>query len=143
MTRSRWIYVAGEAVSLDDYVPAPSAEYHVLPDIESFRCPDGAYITGRKQWREHLKRTDTIEMGHSDVKVAQAQWGKRREAFQKRIRAVGAAEAPAPSGDIKPIQRSGLNVELANRLHGRPTPERKELIKLTLDLAKRQTRGNR
>ena len=32
---------------------------------------------------------------------------------------------------------SNLNVEMANRLHNRPMPERKEMIKLTLDQMKR------
>ena len=31
----------------------------VRGDIEPFRSPDGVMIEGRKQWREHLKRTET------------------------------------------------------------------------------------
>lgn len=143
--RRRWIYPGdGGCYELvdGDYVP-DTAAHHIIGDIEPFRSPDGAFIEGRSQWREHLKRTDSIEMGHSDVKSAQGHWAKRREAFQSRLKGKGVAEAPAPSGDVHPIQRSRLNVELANRLHGRPAPARKELIKLSLDLAKRMSSGKR
>lgn len=141
--RSRWVYVQGEAIPIEEYIPPPSADFHVLPDLEPFRSPDGAHIGSRAQWREHLKRTDSIEMGHSDVKSAQAAWSKRRDAFQQRTQGVGVKPAQAPAGDIKPIQRSGLNVEIANRLHGKPAPARKELIKLSLDLAKRMSKNGR
>lgn len=138
--RRKWVYVDGEAY---EYGHEPVEAHHVIPDIEPFMSPDGKFITGRRAWREHLKATDSIEMGHSDMKAAQAQWGKRKEAFRERLRgsaeAVKAAEN-APT-EIRPVQMSRLNAELANRLHGRPVPPRKELVKMTLDLAKRMNRG--
>ena len=129
---------ANEAAAMKEY-DAPL----VMPDIAPFRSPDGAYISGRAAWREHLKATGCIEMGHSDVAAAQKTWGKRREAFQDRLKGSGDAvrEASAPAGEIRPIQRTALNVEIANRLFNRPAPERKELIKLSLDVAKRMNRG--
>jgi len=46
-------------------------------------------------------------------------------------------EFDRPGAPIAPTQRSNLNVEMANRLHNRPPPERKEMIKMTLDQMKR------
>ena len=58
----------------------------VMGDIEPFRSPDGVMITGRKQWREHLKATDSIEMGHSDVKYAQQEWNRKKEIQRERLK---------------------------------------------------------
>ena len=113
--------------------------HHVMGDIESFRSPDGIMIEGRKQWREHLKATDSIEMGHSDVKYAQQEWNKKKEIQRERLKGQVATvqEFDRPGAPITPMQRSGLNVEMANRLHNRPAPERKEMLKMTLDQMKR------
>jgi hypothetical protein len=51
----------------------------VMGDMAPFMSPDGVMIEGRKQWREHLKRTDSIEMGHSDVKYAQQEWNRKKK----------------------------------------------------------------
>jgi hypothetical protein len=111
----------------------------VRGDIEPFRSPDGVMIEGRKQWREHLKRTDTIEMGHSDVKYAQQEWNKKKEAHRDRLRGQLATvqKFDRPGAPIAPVKMSNLNVEMANRLHNRPMPERKEMIKMTLEQMKR------
>lgn len=140
--RKRWIYDGARAIPVEEYEGAPSADHHIIPDIAPFRSPDGALITGRAQWREHLKRTDSIEMGRSDVKVAQENWGKRKEAFRDRLResAKAVANYTETHTEMCPINRTALNVEMANRLHGRPEPARKELIKLTLDQAKRMSK---
>lgn len=119
----------------------------VMPDIQPFISPDGKFVTGRKQWRDHLKATDSIEMGHSDVKVAKEGWQKRKEAQFDRVKnAVGVVsqwnDANTKNLDA-PIRRSNLAVEMANRLHNRPTPDRKTMIKLTLDEMKRISRGHR
>lgn len=118
------------------------AVHHVTPDLEPFRSPDGAFISGRNAWREHLKETDSIELSHSDITQSQSAWNSRKEAHQDKLRrAVGVVKAYTPSGEAKPVQASRLAVDIANRLHGRPAPGRKELIKLTLDVAKRMNRG--
>jgi hypothetical protein len=57
-----------------------------MGDIAPFMSPDGVMIEGRAQWREHLKRTDSIEMGHSDVKYAQQEWNKKKAAHNDRLR---------------------------------------------------------
>jgi hypothetical protein len=110
-----------------------------MGDITPFMSPDGVMIEGRAQWREHLKRTDSIEMGHSDVKYAQQEWNKKKAAHIDRLRGQVAVtqEFDRPSAPIAPTKMSNLNVEMANRLHNRPMPERKEMIKLTLDQMKR------
>ena len=117
-----------------------SAEYTtVMGDITPFMSPDGVMIEGRKQWRDHLKRTDSIEMGHSDVKYAQQEWNKKKEAHRDRLRGQlqTVQEFDRPGAPIAPVKMSNLNVEMANRLHNRPMPERKEMIKMTLEQMKR------
>jgi hypothetical protein len=46
-------------------------------------------------------------------------------------------EFDRPGAPIAAVKMSNLNVEMANRLHNRPMPERKEMIKMTLDQMKR------
>jgi hypothetical protein len=143
MTRRVWRYVDGVAYELGTDPAPDSAAHHVMGDIEPFQSPDGVYITGRRQWREHLKATDSIEMGHADMKASQEAWAKRKQAHQERLK--GAAEHvrehDRPIDTSAPFKRTGLNVEVLNRLHGKPEPARKELIKLTMDIAKRMNRG--
>ena len=153
MARRRWLYShiddhlvaeyhGSECVYFDPEYYDAQDSHQVIPDIDPFMSPDGQYITGRGAWREHLKRTDSIEMGHSDVKAAQEGWAKRKAAHIERLKhsAETVRDVSHETGEVKPFKRSNLNVEIANRLHGRPTPERKELIKLSLDLAKRMGR---
>lgn len=115
----------------------------VIPDIQPFVANTGEFITGRRAWREHLKRTDGIEMGASDLKAAEDAWKRKKEAFHEKLNkangVVKASEGMAISDTsrIGPRNLSKLQTEMLNRLHGRPIPERKELIKLTLDAAKR------
>ena len=68
--RRRFIYHNGEAIEVGlDYTPEPRAEVHIIPDLEPWKDPSGAVITGRTHWREHLKRTDSLEVGHSDIQT--------------------------------------------------------------------------
>lgn len=126
-----------------NYSEFPGVE--VIDDIPRFKSPSGVYIEGRSQWREHLKRTDTIEMGHSDMAWSKNQWGKRKDAHNDRLR--GAVETvtawshPTEKQLEAPIRRNDLQIEMANRLHGRPMPDRKTMIKLTLDEMKRMNRN--
>tara|TARA_R110000868_G_scaffold176513_4_gene414244 strand:- start:373 stop:801 length:429 start_codon:yes stop_codon:yes gene_type:complete len=141
MTRRVWVYKGDEVYELGSQ-PQPST-HHVMGDIEPFRSPDGAVIMGRRQWREHLKATDSIEMNHADVKSAQENWNKRKQAHAEKLqgseKTISALTHPIT--EVRESRRSDLNVEMANRLHGRPPPDRKTLIKLTLEQAKRMNRG--
>jgi hypothetical protein len=141
MTRRVWRYVDGVAYELGT---EPVTEtHHVMGDIEPFQSPDGAFIMGRRQWREHLKATDSIELSHADMKASQEKWQRRKADFRARFEGAEntvreAAEIPVST---RPYDRSRLATEMLNRLHGKPEPMRKELIKLTLDIAKRMNRG--
>jgi hypothetical protein len=141
MTRRVWRYIDGVAYELGT---EPVTEtHHVMGDIEPFQSPDGAYITGRRQWREHLKVTDSIELSHADMKASQENWQRRKADFRAKLESSAntvreAAEIPVST---RPYDRSRLATEMLNRLHGKPEPMRKELIKLTLDIAKRMNRG--
>ncbi len=117
---------------------------YVQDDIKEFRNTDGTQIRGKAQWREHLKQTGTIELGHSDIAIAQEKWGKKRAAFQDRIaKAKGLVMAvDAPSGEIRERgDRTRVNAEVMNRLDGRPAPERRELIKIALETARKYGRS--
>jgi hypothetical protein len=137
--RQTWVFPSDGTPAYEKHLGPPSERYAVMGDIAPFMSPDGVMIEGRKQWREHLKRTDSIEMGHSDVKYAQEQWNKKKAAHNDRLRGQVAMvqEFDRPGAPIAPHKMSGLNVEMANRLHNRPMPERKEMIKMTLEQMKR------
>jgi hypothetical protein len=148
--RKRWIYAPGGKLI---------AEYHgsecvffagdevnksteVMPDIAEFKSPDGSVISGRAAWREHLKKTDCVEMGHSDMKVAQEDWAKRKEEHNDRLKGqLAVSQQYDQPSEIREFKRSNLNVEMANRLHGRPAPGRIEMLKMTIEQMKRSKRG--
>lgn len=142
--KRRFVQINGELVEVGlDYVPEPRADHHVIPDIVPFKSTDGAVITGRAHWREHLKANNLQEFGHSDIKYQGAQWEKKKQAQQERIqRGGGPTDVTTRLPEVfEPAAPSRLHVELANRLHGRPRPERKEFIKLALEQSKRMSRG--
>jgi len=137
--RQTWVFPSDGSEPYEKHLGPLNERYSVMGDITPFMSPDGVMIEGRAQWREHLKKTDSIEMGHSDVKYAQEQWNKKKQAQNDRLRGQlqTVQEFDRPSAPIAPTRMSNLNVEMANRLHNRPMPERKEMIKLTLDQMKR------
>ena len=137
--KTTWVFPSDGSEPYEKHLGTPNERYSVMGDITPFMSPDGVMIEGRAQWREHLKKTDSIEMGHSDVKYAQQEWNKKKAAHIDRLRGQVAVtqEFDRPSAPIAPTKMSNLNVEMANRLHNRPMPERKEMIKLTLDQMKR------
>ena len=147
--RKRYVYEGSEVV----------AEYHgsecvffagdianksteIMPDLAEFKSVDGAIISGRAAWREHLKKTDCIEMGHSDMKASQENWEKRKAAHNDRLKGqLAISQQFDQPSEMREFKRSNLNVEMANRLHGRPAPGRIEMLKMTLDQMKRNRRG--
>jgi len=137
--RETWVFPSDGSEPYEKHLGPLNERYMVMGDIAPFMSPDGVMIEGRAQWREHLKKTDSIEMGHSDVKYAQEQWNKKKQAQNDRLRGQlqTVQEFDRPGAPIAPMKMSNLNVEMANRLHNRPMPERKEMIKLTLDQMKR------
>lgn len=137
----RWDEKQGKMIEV---TPQRSVDVHyVQPDLEPFQSPDQAVITSRTQWREHLKATDSVEFGHSDMKAQQESWNKRQEQHRERVdRAKQYVKEYDRPQEVREYKRSNLNVEMANKLHGRPTPNRVEMIKLTMETAKEmQKRG--
>src|SRR5439155_6014806 len=96
----------------------------VMDDVPDFRSPDGARIRGRAQWREHLKRTGSVEMGHSDLKIAQENWQKKRRTFAEKTSQVSNHVRPVepPEGEIRERRSTEVDKALANRLYNRPMP---------------------
>lgn len=116
----------------------PKADLHfVQPDLAEFRNNDGAHIAGRRQYREHLKATDTVELGASDVNAMKESWNKRQEKFQERLtNPRGKSRDVQPEGEVRRLDGGRIQQEVANRLHNRPAPDRKTLIQLTLQTAR-------
>ena len=102
---------------------------YVIPDIEPFKDTSGKYITGRKSWREHLVRTGTIELGHSDLKRQTELHEARKDAYRSRP-----VEAPVRANVIQnTAEPSKTAIRVMERLHGRPPPDRKTLIQIAIE----------
>ncbi len=142
MTRRRWIYIGEEAVEVDNAY-RPVELHHVMPDVEPFRSNDGKIIKGRRQWKEHLKNTNGVEMGHDDIQKQTQVWRNKQEVhrakLQKHQAVVSEATAKLPER-FDPTPRSRLSAEVANRLHGKEAPSRRELINLAVELKRREVR---
>lgn len=115
--------------------------HYVQPDIAEFRSTDGKIISGRADWREHLKQTGAIEMGHSDIRESQERWRRRQAAAAEKAsrRTEGVRPAPDPppiDNERAHYERTQLNKEVRNHLDGRPTPDLKTLLKITIEAAR-------
>ncbi len=141
--RQRFVQIEGELVPANE--AAMASVHHIMPDIEPFTANTGAYIEGRRQWREHLKEKNCEELGHADVKERGEKWQKKREAFREKLKNADriAPSVEASERDFTAERRSRLAAEVLNRLDGKATPSRKEVIRLTLELAKRGRYGRR
>ncbi len=120
--------------------------HYVIDDIPAFKANTGARIEGRRQWREHLKERNCEELGHADVKARGEAWQKRKAAAEAKKAAIAKYAPPVEVTEAQfeqPMQRSRLHAEVLNRLEGKPQPDRKTLIKLTLDLARNPRYGSR
>lgn len=56
----------------------------INPDLEPFTSTSGQYITSRKQWRDHLKKTDAIEFGHSDLEAMRNRYENKKQNFHTK-----------------------------------------------------------
>jgi hypothetical protein len=140
--RQSWIQIDGELVPANE--AALSAVHHVMPDLEPFTANTGAHIEGRRQWREHLKASGCHELGHADIKAGVDGWEKRKAAAAAKRPDIAKYAPPVEvREDFEPSARSRLAAEVLNRLDGKATPSRKEVIRLTLELAKRGRYGRR
>lgn len=142
---AHWIPSVGHVDAFESYLAkmrqeARAAAY-VMPDIAPFRSNDGAQISGRAAWREHLKATGLVELGISDIKAGRERWEQRKKNQSARVRGENVDVTHEVPIDFRPSAPSRLQIEIANRLHGRPAPDRKSLVRLVVEQAKRMKRG--
>ena len=131
-----WDSHANALVEVFKKKPEPNSA-NLLTDIEPFMNPDGAFIKSRSHWRQHLKATDCVEMGHSDMKASQDAWTRKKQSHQNKLRnSEQFVKEHTGPGEIRESRRSNLGVEMANKLYNRPTPGRKEMIQLTMETMK-------
>ena len=128
----RYDFETKQWVPIED--SAPIELHYVQDDIPEFRTSSGRQVRGRAEWREHLARTGTIELGRSDIQRSEENWHKRKAQMKERVKSEPAVREAEPPQEIRPYERSRANKELRNRLEGRPMPDRKRLIKLAFDM---------
>jgi hypothetical protein len=140
--KRRFVQIEGELVEVPlNYTPEPRADTHIIPDIEPFKANDGAVIRGRAHWRDHLKATGTVEMGHSDVRAMEAVHAKKKAAHAERIRHAQEQAKPVEVQVTEAkVDHTRIAARVAERLEGRPTPPRTTLIKIALEEARRLRR---
>jgi len=114
-----------------------SAAPYVIPDIQPFVSNDGAVIEGRRQWREHLKANDLVELGHSDIKHAESEHERRRKDALEKVQRlqqeiIGKWDDPEPLPESEPAKKR-LWCKVAERLEGRERPTRKQLIRVVVE----------
>jgi len=63
--RNRWVYVNGEPVLADEYVPTRADAPMVMGDIPPYKSMvTGEMITSRSRHREHLREHGMVELGN-------------------------------------------------------------------------------
>lgn len=140
--RRRFVQVQGELVEVDSAY-RPIERHEVMPDFQPFIANDGTVIKGRRQWREHLRNTDGVEMGHGDIKRQTDNWNRRQAAHREKLARhenVVKDATPVVAQNFDPTPRSRLSAEVANRLHGKPPPTRREVLNLAIELKQRELR---
>ena len=133
-----WSNQKDKFVEIDRNVSAVAP--YTVGDLEDFRSSDGKHISGRAKWREHLKATGAVEMGHADLSAAHDKWeSKKSDEAEKLKRApkLGVSDVPV-TGEIEERRRTRIDAEVANRLHNRPLPDRVTLIRMALEESKRR-----
>lgn len=115
---------------------------HVIPDIQPFKDTTGKVIEGRRQWREHLKSIDAVEMGKGDLEAARAVQEKKKQAQLAKIEQAAKASLKTEWTEPKDIERDPhshkrLWAKVAERLEGREAPTRKQLLRIVVEEQKR------
>lgn len=105
----------------------------VMSDIDPFVDNTGTYISGRTQWRNHLKQTGSIEYGPEDIKKAGENHFKRRQEYEDRIKKLPPNAPITPSETARPVEMSQAARRVLERLDGRPAPDRKTLIQIAIE----------
>ena len=117
----------------------------VIPDIAPFVDTTGKVIEGRRQWREHLKSIDAVEMGHADIKEAESKWAKRQREAAAKVEQQTKVQLKTDWQEPKDIERDPTShkrlwCKVAERLDGRPVPSRKQLLRIVIEEAKKVKR---
>lgn len=112
---------------------------YVIPDLESFTDTSGTFISGRKAWREHLARSGAEELSRSDLQGLAERQAARVSNQRERVRKLEKeAKISHPQKLIEPAESSQTARRVLERLHGRPTPDRKTLIQIAIEERKRK-----
>lgn len=111
-------------------------EVETVASTLHFVQPDIAEHGGRRQFREYLKRTDSVELGHSDIRGATERYAKRRPRGDASLDRTASTEVVAARPDQP--QENTVMRRVLERLDGRAAPERKELLRLTVEEVKRR-----
>lgn len=118
---------------------------YVVPDIQPFKDTTGKVIEGRRQWREHLKSIDAVEMGKADLeKARELQEKKKREQLEKvekQAKLSLKTDWQEPKEiEADPHRHKRLWAKVAERLEGREAPTRKQLLRIVVEEQKRVRR---
>ena len=118
---------------------------YVIPDIAPFKDTTGKVIEGRRQWRDHLKSIDAVEMSKGDLAAAQEIQEKKRQAqialVEKQAKVSLKTEWQEPKEiERDPTSHKRLWAKVAERLDGREQPSRKQLLRIVMEEVKRAKR---
>ena len=126
-----WVPSVGlnEAFSSWQLKDAVHEAAYVVPDIEAFRDTTGTEITGRRAWKEHLKRMGAEEFSRMDLARATEERFRKVQAQRRKP----STEITHPDKPIQPAEPSATTRRVLERLHGRPAPDRKTLIQIAIE----------
>lgn len=116
-----------------------SWSFHVMPDLQPFRDSTGVIIESRAKYREHLKRVGGIEFGPSDIAQLTAKHAERKQHYAARMQRAREQAPIVDSGLARPVA-SRIAARVAERLEGRPVPDRKTLINIAVEEVERKKR---
>jgi hypothetical protein len=118
---------------------------YVIPDIQPFKDTTGKVIEGRRQWREHLKEIDAVELDKGDLARMQEAQEKKRQAHLAKVEQQTKLQLKTEWQEPQEVQsdpnsHKRLWAKVAERLEGRPQPTRKQLLRIVVEEQKRVKR---
>jgi hypothetical protein len=118
---------------------------YVIPDIQPFKDTTGKVIEGRRQWREHLKEIDAVEMSKGDLEAARELQEKKKQAMLAKVEEQTKLQLKTEWQEPKEVEsdphsHKRLWAKVAERLEGRPQPTRKQLLRIVVEEQKRVKR---
>lgn len=121
-----------------------SAPY-VIPDIAPFKANTGKVIEGRRQWKEHLKETGSVELGKQDLAEMQSVHEKKRQEIREKVEQQTKVSLKTDWEEPKDIEKDPHRhkrfwAKVAERLDGRDPPSRRQLLRIVVEECKRSKR---